>query len=141
MANDPRGHVSTGDAPRLLIHTPHGGPPLPPMRASDEVRALHVQWARAHGAAASHGARWRGRLWALTRRIARRIVRRPAQGQEGDHELIGRLINAVDSLAARCDELTARLSTLDDALAEFVTVTSEDLTRIAARHAPGTGAD
>jgi hypothetical protein len=137
MASDPRGHVSAGDAPRVLTQAPHGGPPLSPVRASDEVRALHTEWSRAHGPAPSRGPGWQGRL----RTLARRIARRSPQGQEFDHALIGRLINAVDTLAARCDELAARLSTLDEVLGEFVTVTSEDLTRIAARRAPGTDAD
>lgn len=99
-------------------------PALPPVRNSEHVMALHAEWSRIHAAAAP-AAPWR-RLARRGRAYANRALGRT------DRELIADLIRAVDAVAARCDELSERLTSQHVTLDEVATAYGEELTRLRA---------
>lgn len=128
--------------PALLTHALDAAPPLPPVRADPALTAMHEGWSRAHATpagAVGDGAPggWRGRVSGFVARAARRAVQ-PAQAE--DRAMIGDLIRATDTLAARCDALADRVATVERALAEVVEVLGADVARlradVASRPAP-----
>jgi hypothetical protein len=101
------------------------GEPLAPVRASDHLIALHVEWSRLHAAEAS------GTLRARVKRAARQSTHR-LLGRADDDLLLGDLVRAVDALAARCDELAARLAQQEAITADVAAILGEDITRLTA---------
>jgi len=97
------------------------------MAARDEITSLHMAWRDAHGSAAGplvQGANLRQRLgWRLKAWIAE------AAGGGDDRQLISHLIQAVDALAKRSDELSGQVADLQATVEEVFEVLSEDVTR------------
>jgi hypothetical protein len=113
------------DPPRLLRHPPGVSPPLPALRTQPVVAGLGGQWERLGGSPSetSHAIQARFRRW------ARRVVGRL---QRPDRALLGDLVRALETTAARTDELADRLARLETLVEEVVEVFSEDLVHLRA---------
>lgn len=126
-------HDIDPDAPPVLLGRPtEPGPELPAMHEVEALQKLHQQWQDAHrppaqpsGAVQSA----RQRAGTLARNVSSLSTRERPQE---DRALIGRLIQVVDLLASRCDELADRLHRLESALDEVSSASAEELTRIRA---------
>jgi hypothetical protein len=114
------------ELPPSMFSRPTDAPePLPPIRSGAYVSALHSEWARRHGQWADSGPTWR--------RMARRARSRLQRSLGGaDTQLLGDLVRAVDALAARCDEMTARLSNQEAVVAELAQTLGREVTRLRA---------
>ena len=135
MALNPRSLMSDGaagagdpleDAPTLLSQPLGPGEHLPPVRAADELERLHRAWA---GLATPPPTSRRE----LTGRLRAALANEPvASAERQDRALIGQLIQAVDTLGARCDELADRVARLETLLEETVTALGADLVAVRA---------
>jgi hypothetical protein len=120
---------------------------LPPVRSDPVLTTAHRDWAAVHdGTSSAAGTGGAGRGWRqrLSQLMARAVRASLQPRQQEDRMLIGDLLRAVDTLAARCDALADRVVALEQALAEVVDVLGADLTQIradlAARHESGPSA-
>ena len=114
------------DLPPQMFSRPTDAPePLPPIRSGEHVSALHTQWARRHSQEPATTSSWR-----RTVRRARARLQRSVGG--ADAELLGDLVRAVDALAARCDEMAARLSNQEVLVAELARTLGMEVTRLRA---------
>ena len=125
-------HQVSGEDPPELLRRPATPPaPLPSIRESAELGAVHEQWRQVHGrpgrTAAPAGLRGVARS-----RIEAIAVDAVGTAQDDDRALIGDLVRAVDAVAGRCDELAGRIGALEGLVEEIVHVFSGDLTRIRA---------
>lgn len=126
--------------PRLLARPADPPPPPPPLARSEQVSQLHRRWAQLHGAppgggppAPEHGEPEKGapRVPGGVRAKVRAKVATAAAGvQQADRAMTGDLIQAVDTLARRIDELTTRLTDLEALVQDVVDTVSEDLVRL-----------
>jgi hypothetical protein len=136
---------ATQAPPVMFHHTLGAHEPLEPLRPGPEIQDLHAGWVALHaahqpvppaqaeeaGAPTPQGARQRIRANAVARARAlatRLVVTEPAPQPPPERALIGALIRATDALAARCDEISERLQTLESSLTEAIEVFSEELT-------------
>ena len=114
------------DPPLLLRGSITPPDPLPPVRQDPAVVEMHARWADpvapADGATGVAG-RVRSSLTTAVEHVAR-------SAQAEQRALIGTLIRAIDTVAARNDQLEARVHHLETLLEEVVTVLSEDLTQV-----------
>ena len=128
-----RSHAVEGeDAPLVLSRPPDPAPPLPPVRQSPDVAAIHAAWTRVHAEDNAHAAIGPGIRGRVRARVAARSAASVGAAQRDDRALIGDLIRATDVLAGRCDELANRVADLEALVEEIVCVVSEDLTHLRA---------
>jgi len=95
--------------------------PLPPIRGSELLSIVHTKWLGLHAAAEDPPASAWQKLLRRSRRVGARMTGR------GDHELLGDLIRAVDAIAARCDDLAARVETLTTNVDDMARTYGEDI--------------
>ncbi|MBV8463948.1 MAG: hypothetical protein JO368_11670 [Acidimicrobiales bacterium] len=96
---------------------------LPPLRGSELLSAVHTRWADLHaGAEATAYSVW-SRLARRARRVGSQVTGR------GERALLGDLIRAVDAVAARCDELAARVEALGTNVDDLARTYGEDITQ------------
>jgi hypothetical protein len=131
MAVDPGETVTTGlqgadPPPRMLPRPADAPPPLDPLHESEQLRALHGEWARLHGGPT--GAPTPADQWRRVRGKARRML--PMGGPE--RELLGALIRTVDALALRCDAIAERLGAQETLMEGVAGSFGEDITRVRA---------
>ncbi len=130
-------------APRLLSHRADPEPLPPPLHDGEEVTTLHRKWAQLAGAAqgspqgvgdaASTGGGAGGGTGGGVRAMVRaRVVAAARADSAPDRALIGDLIRAVDAVAARLDDVTARVGNLEVLVQEVLDRLSEDLVRVQA---------
>ncbi|HEY2213732.1 MAG TPA: hypothetical protein VGH31_01660 [Acidimicrobiales bacterium] len=120
MATEPPQHV----APPMLLSRPAEAPPaLEPLRGTDVIRSLHLDWARMHGAPSGPATIWQRLL---------RKVRRSLPFGAADRELIGALIRGIDLVATRCDEMADRLATTETLTSEVTRSFGHDITHLRA---------
>jgi hypothetical protein len=118
------------EAPSMFQRASDVRDPLPPVRASEQVVRLHREWIRITSAPAGQSA-------ALPHRLVRLVRRIVSRGPGGiDREMIGDLIRAIDTVAARCDVIADHLAHQDVVVDDAVTIFGEELTRIRAELAP-----
>lgn len=120
--------------PRMFTRPSESGPALEPIRSGTHVTNLHANWARVARLGVDASTSWSGRLRAKTLSGIDRIRGRT------DHELIGELIRAVDAVAARCDEMAARLAQQEAVTSEMAEAFGQELTRLTAAVNHVTGA-
>lgn len=140
MAIEPSGIVGDvaerahrlGAPPRMLRQPPGAGAPLLPLQPGETIGTLHREWARLHDESAAAPPPGRGALASARARLKSVAAQGARPALEADRALIGDLIRAVDTLAARADELAGRLIALESLVEEVVVVTSEDLTNVRA---------
>ncbi len=133
MALDPRtimNAVSAGnppeDPPALLSQPLGSAEPLPPVRQTNELQRLHRAWAELTAPPTISRGNVSGRIRAV---MAGEPV---ASAEREDRNLIGQLIQAVDTLGVRCDQLTDRLERLETLLEETVSALGADLVAVRA---------
>jgi hypothetical protein len=113
--------------PPAMFSRPADAPePLTPLRSQDELVAIHVEWQRMHAQPDPALQPTGGRL----RRKAKSLVNR-AVGN-ADRELLGDLIRAIDTVAARCDELSERLSSQQIVVGDAARIFGEEITQLRA---------
>jgi hypothetical protein len=100
--------------------------PLPPIRQDAQLVKLHREWIRVTTPPAGQSTALRNRLVRLARRLTNR-----GPGAI-DREMIGDLIRAIDTVAARCDAILDHLTHQDVVVEEAVTIFGEELTRLRA---------
>lgn len=123
-ADQPRETPEDGDAPSMFSRPTDAPDPLPPLRGSEHVQALHRKWQHISATSAGEEAE----PWRRLGRRARRYVHRGLGS--ADLDVVADLIRAVDAVSARCDELAERLSAQQVVVAEIADIFSEELTRI-----------
>lgn len=130
--------------PRLLSRPAEPPPPPPPLAGSEQVGQLHRRWAQLHGAPAGGeslapqgsepgpaGGAAPPRIPGGVRAKVRAKVATAAAGvQQADRAMTGDLIQAVDTLARRIDEITTRVTDLEALVQDVVETLSEDLVRL-----------
>ena len=127
-----RAHDLAATEPPALLRRPiEPPPPLPPVRQSDEVQALHRGW-EALAAGTAGAARPSGVGGKVRSRVASVAADLGLAGPQPDRALLGDLIRAVDAVAARADQLADRLAAVEAVLPELVTALGEDLVRLRA---------
>jgi hypothetical protein len=131
------GDGGTPSAPRLLSQRADPAPLPPPLHDADEVASLHLQWARLAGGAGAigEGARDPGTGGAtggggVRAKVRARVVAAARADSAADRALIGDLIRAVDTVAARVDQVTERVGSLELLVQEVLDRLSEDLVRV-----------
>jgi hypothetical protein len=130
MVDPPRDDPEDGEAPSMFSRPADAPDPLPPLRSSEHIAALHREWQRLSApTTADESEQWR-RLG----RTAKRYVRRGLGS--ADHDIVADLIRAVDAISARCDELSERLSAQQVVVDEIANIFGEELTRIRSAVAP-----
>ncbi len=127
-------------APRLLTHRADPLPLPPALHDAEVVASLHLRWAQL--AAAGQGAPPLGAGDAddgpgvgrsgVRAKVRARVVAAARADAAADRGLIGDLIRAVDAVAARVDEVTARVGNLELLVQEVLDRSSEDLVRVQA---------
>jgi hypothetical protein len=135
MALDPRSIMNdvVGKAanppeePPALLSQPLGWDEhLPPVRQADELERLHRTWA---GLATPPPISRRDLMGRIRAVMASEPV---ATAERQDRTLIGQLIQAVDTLGARCDELAGRVERLETLLDETVSSFGADVVAVRA---------
>jgi hypothetical protein len=107
--------------------------PLPPVRQAEDVVKLHREWIRISTPQATQSR-------ALRPRVVRVVRRMVGKGPGAvDREMIADLIRAIDVVAARCDVIADRLDHQNVVVNDAVTIFGEELTRLRAESAPGSG--
>jgi hypothetical protein len=129
-ADPPHQTPEDGDAPSMFSRPTDAPDPLPPLRGSEHVEALHRQWQNLNAPPAMNEVE----PWRRLGRRARRYVHRGLGS--ADHDVVADLIRAVDAVSARCDELAERLAAQQVVVAEMSDIFSEELTRIRSSIAP-----
>lgn len=137
--------ATSADSPPAMFLRPADVPePLTPLRSGPDVAQLHRAWS----ALSLTGPQQPASIWRRLLRRARTYLNRGLGNP--DRALMADLIRAVDAVAARCDELTDRLSNQHVVVADVATIFGEDLTRLRAELArvaeraatpPAAGAD
>jgi hypothetical protein len=109
-----------------MFRRPSDPPELPvPIRGSEAITALHAEWARLHAAPVASGS--------LVERLRRTVRAQTSRiGLGNDRKLSGDLIRAVDAVAARCDDLSDRVSNLEVTLDDLTLILGEEVTRLRA---------
>lgn len=105
------------------------------MRESTDLAALHRLWADLHGDGAAQdaaGPAGRGLRGKVVRQIGSVAADVSEPAQRADRALIGALIRTNDALAIRCDELSSRVTELEDLLREVVSLVGDDLVQVRA---------
>ncbi len=125
MTNDGRQHEAHPDPrPPSMFSRPTDVPEvLPPIRGSELLSIVHTKWAGAHTPAEVPVTSAWHKLLRRSRRVGARVMGRR------DHELLGDLIRAVDAVAARCDDLAARVETLTTNVDDMARAYGEDITQ------------
>lgn len=144
-------------APRPLPRPAEPRPLPPPIGQSEAVARLHRRWAQLNGApvtstgvgaaappdagtgpsplgASAGGARIPGGVRA---KVRAKVATAAAGVQQADRAIAGDLVQAVDALAGRIDDLFVRVAELESLVQDVVDVMSEDLSRLRAALAAG----
>ncbi len=105
-------------------------PPIRPIpsrrsRGSDLIVTLHTEWARMH-AEPTEGEALGPRMRNRTRSVTSRFV------GGADHRFLGDLIRAVDAIATRCDELSARVANMEVVADDLARVSGQEITQLRA---------
>ncbi|HEY1734213.1 MAG TPA: hypothetical protein VGG23_07190, partial [Acidimicrobiales bacterium] len=101
------------------------------------VTAMHKAWSSAHDAGQNRGEPARS----LRTRAEAAVSAVTGPGQRQDRAILASVIQAVDAVAQRCDEIAGRVAELETAINEVVDVLSADLVRARAELAHRTGHD
>jgi hypothetical protein len=121
------GKPLTGDmnepAPQVFAQPTEALDPLPPVRNSPELSALHSRWAQLHTSTPTTPS-----IVQRARRKIRRVLNRVMGG--ADHETEGEMIRALDALASRLDTVADRLARQDAVTAEVAAVLGQELSRL-----------
>lgn len=124
-------------APRLFSRRADPLPLPPALHDAEVVATLHLRWAQLAGAgqgappgAADAGDGPGGGGAGVRAKVRARVVAAARADAAADRGLIGDLIRAVDAVAARVDEVTARVGNLELLLQEVLDRTSEELVRV-----------
>jgi hypothetical protein len=114
------------DVPPAMFQRPTDPPgPLPALRGVGAVATMHLEWERQFAPpadAAAVGPRLRRRL----RSAASKIM----GGADG--EFLADLVRAVDTVAARCDEISERLVTIEIVVDDLAHVLGEEIAQLRA---------
>jgi hypothetical protein len=130
LSDHPSPAEQTDPTPRMFQRASDVHVPLPPVRQDPQLVKLHRAWIRVTTPPAGQSTALGNRLVRLVRRLANR-------GPGGfDREMIGDIIRAIDTVAARCDAILDHLTHQDVVVDEAVTVFGEELTRLRAELAP-----
>lgn len=114
------------DDPPTMFRQPTDPPaPLPPLRGGEHITRIHREWARMHAAADGTGS-----LGHRVRVRARLMAARVIGGNE--RLFLGDLVRATDEVAARCDELSERVSNLAMAVDDLARSLGEEVTHLRA---------
>lgn len=129
-------------APRLLSLRADAPPLPPPLHDAEEVATLHHKWAQLAGAGqgsspydagdATAGGAVGGGVGGVRAKVRARVVAAARADAAADRALIGSLIRAVDAIAARVDDVAARVGNLELLVQEVLDRLSEDLARVQA---------
>ncbi len=148
-------------APRLLSHRADPLPLPPSLHDAEEISALHVRWAQLAAAAqggpqgagdpggttaagggaggggggavgGGTGGGGGGGVGGVRAKVRARVVAAARADAAADRALIGNLIRAVDAIAARVDDVTARVGNLELLVQEVLDRVSEDMVRVQA---------
>lgn len=127
-------------APRLLSRRADPEPLPPPLHDAEEVASLHRKWAQLSGAGQAispHGPAAGGAIGGtggggVRAKVRARVVAAARTETAADRELIGDLIRAVDKVAARVDDVAARVGNLELLVQDVLDRLSEDLARVQA---------
>jgi hypothetical protein len=122
MAVEPESARVMQEPPRMFSRPTEPPRPIEPIRSGEFVTKLHATWSRPYENRSS----WSNRIRSKSRSAIERLLGR------ADHELIGDLIRAVDAVAARCDEISARLSQLEIITNEVAETLGPEVTRLTA---------
>jgi hypothetical protein len=87
--------------------------PLPALQGGEHIVQLHAEWARRHATSPADAS--------LARRVSSRAKGVGVRLTGADDRILADLVRAVDAVAARCDELSQRVSNL--------AMTTDDLAR------------
>jgi hypothetical protein len=114
--------VSQSDLPKLLSRSAEPKQPFSSLRDAATIQQIHRQWEQ---------------LGAHTHRLFSpfglvRSLRQSRQNAITQRQLLASLIQAIDALAQRTDEIARNLNELEHLVAEVVQVTSNDLIAIRA---------
>lgn len=126
-----RAHRPDDEPPTMLSRPVPVDRPPTSVRQDPAVTAMHEAWAQVHapGGAAGTGSGGKRSLRARADAVAGALLSNVSQH---DRALVGSVIQAVDAVARRCDELGDRVHELEQLLGEVVEVLGADLTRIRA---------
>jgi hypothetical protein len=113
------------DPPMMFRHPTDPPAPLPPLRGSEHIVRIHSEWARLHAATPTPES-FTQRARARTKLVAARVI------GGSDRRFLGDLVRAIDEVAARCDELTERVSNLATTADDLARSISEEVTRLRA---------
>jgi len=116
------------DAPALLPRPVPSRSPLSPLRDEPTVAAMHEAWARARDADQDSGQQPRS----LRTRVESAVSAVTGPAQRQDRAILANVIQAIDAVARRCDELAGRVAELEAVIGEVVDVLGADLVRVRA---------
>jgi hypothetical protein len=120
--------ITDGEAPLLLSRPVPSRTPLTPLRDEPTVAAMHEAWSSAHDAGQNRGEPARS----LRTRAEAAVSAVTGPGQRQDRAILASVIQAVDAVARRCDELAGRVAELETTIGEVVDVLSADVVRVRA---------
>jgi hypothetical protein len=92
------------------------------------VAAMHEAWARARDVDQDSGQQPRS----LRTRVESAVSAVTGPAQRQDRAILATIIQAVDAVARRCDELAGRVAELEAVIGEVVDVLGADLVRVRA---------
>jgi hypothetical protein len=131
--------TATWAAPRLLSRRADPLPLPPALHDAEVVASLHLKWAQLAGIGqgasplgSSDASDAAGGGGGVRAKVRARVVAAARADAAADRGLIGDLIRAVDAVAARVDEVTARVGNLELLVQEVLDRLSEDLVRVQA---------
>jgi hypothetical protein len=129
-------------SPRLLARRADPVPLPPPLHDAEEIASLHLSWARLAGggqgapqeggAGPGAGTAGGGGVGGVRAKVRARVVAAARADAAADRALIGDLVRAVDAVAARVDDIAARVGGLELLVQEVLDRLSEDLVRVQA---------
>jgi hypothetical protein len=120
--------TTDGEAPLLLSRPVPSRPPLAPLRDEPTVAAMHEAWARARDVDQDSGQQPRS----LRTRVESAVSAVTGPAQRQDRAVLANVIQAVDAVARRCDELVGRVAELEAVIGEVVDVLGADLVQVRA---------
>lgn len=126
--------------PRLLTRRAEAGALPPPIHDADALVAVRRRWAQISASTGrgaptddhGEGATGRGsaRAPGVRAKVKARVATAAAGVQAQDRAMTGELVDALEAISRRIDELAERLRDLESLVQETVELTSEELTRV-----------
>ena len=114
------------NVPPAMFRRPTDPPgPLPALRGAGAVATMHLEWERQFATSAYAAA--------LGPRLRRRVRSAASKIMGGtDGEFLADLVRAVDTVAARCDEISERLVTMEIVVDDLARILGEEITQLRA---------